>query len=91
MDGAAALLEERPDAPFLEVDELRNLAADGRERGYLTYEEIASCVEEVEVTKEQVRSLHAHLLETGVDVVVRAGEVGHAWATIPGSLDRSGR
>jgi RNA polymerase primary sigma factor len=69
MDGAAALLEERPDAPFLEIEELRNLVADGRERGYLTYEEIASCLEEVEVTKEQVRSLHAHLLETGVDVV----------------------
>ncbi|HYI80879.1 MAG TPA: RNA polymerase sigma factor RpoD [Thermoleophilaceae bacterium] len=69
MDGAAALLEERPDAPFLEIEELRNLVADGRERGYLTYEEIASCLEEVEVTKEQVRSLHAHLLETGVEVV----------------------
>ncbi len=80
MDGAAALLEERPDAPFLEVDELRNLVADGRERGYLTYEEIASCLEEVEVTKEQVRSLHAHLLETGVDVVSkddRAAIAGH--------------
>ncbi len=69
LEGAAALLEERPDAPFLEIDELRNLVSDGRERGYLTYEEIASCLEEVEVTKEQVRSLHAHLLETGVDVV----------------------
>jgi RNA polymerase primary sigma factor len=69
MDGAAALLDERPDAPFLEIEELRNLVADGRERGYLTYEEIASCLEEVEVTKEQVRSLHAHLLETGVEVV----------------------
>jgi RNA polymerase primary sigma factor len=69
MDGAAALLEERPDAPFLEIEELRKLAADGRERGYLTYEEIAACLEEVEVTKEQVRSLHTSLLETGVDVV----------------------
>jgi RNA polymerase primary sigma factor len=69
MDGAAALLEERPDAPFLEVEELRNLVSEGRERGYLTYEQIASCLEEVEVTKEQVRSLHEHLLETGVDVV----------------------
>jgi RNA polymerase primary sigma factor len=69
MDGAAALLEERPDAPFLEIEELRSLASEGRDRGYLTYEEIASCLEEVEVTKEQVRSLHAHLLETGVDVV----------------------
>jgi RNA polymerase primary sigma factor len=70
-DGAAALLEERPEAPFLEVEELRNLVAEGRERGYLTYEEIAACLEEVEVTKEQVRDLHAHLLETGVDVVSR--------------------
>ncbi len=69
MDGAAALLEERPDAPFLEIEELRNLVSDGRERGYLTYEEIASCLEEVEVTKEQVRSLHAYLLEGGIDVV----------------------
>jgi RNA polymerase primary sigma factor len=69
MDGAAALLEERPDAPFLEIEELRNLVSDGRERGYLTFEEIASCLEEVDVTKEQVRSLHAYLLETGVEVV----------------------
>jgi len=69
VDGSAALLEERPDAPFLEIEELRNLVVDGRERGYLTYEEIAACLEEVEVTKEQVRSLHTHLLETGVDVV----------------------
>jgi RNA polymerase primary sigma factor len=69
MNGAAALLEERPDAPFLEIEELRKLVSEGRERGYLTYEEIASCLEEVEVTKEQVRSLHANLLETGVDVV----------------------
>jgi RNA polymerase primary sigma factor len=68
-DGAAVLLEERSEVPFLEIEELRNLAADGRERGYLTYEEIAACLEEVEVTKEQVRDLHAHLLEGGVDVV----------------------
>jgi RNA polymerase primary sigma factor len=70
-NGAAALLEERAEAPFLQIDELRNLAAEGRERGYLTYEEIAACLEEVEVTKEQVRDLHAHLLEAGVDVVAQ--------------------
>src|SRR6218665_2011620 len=84
MDGAAVLLEERSDAPFLEIDELRNLVADGRERGYLTYEEIASCLEEVEVTKEQVRGLHAHLLETGVEVVSkddRAAIAAHDEAT----------
>ena len=69
VEGAAALLEERPESPFSEVDELQKLAAEGRDRGYMTYEEIAACLEEVEVTKEQVRDLHAHLLETGVDVV----------------------
>jgi len=69
VDGAAALLEERSDSPFLEVEELRSLVTEGRERGYLTFEEIAACLEEVDVTKEQVQDLHAHLLETGVDVV----------------------
>ena len=69
LDGAATLLEERAEAAFLEVEELRNLVNEGRERGHLTYEEIAGCLEEVDVTKEQVRALHAHLLEIGVEVV----------------------
>jgi RNA polymerase primary sigma factor len=68
-----ALLEEQPEAPFMEVEELRGLVAEGRERGYLTFEEIAACLEEVEVTKEQVRSLHAHMVENGVDVVAADG------------------
>src|SRR5918912_120707 len=67
------LLVEAPDAPFLEGEELRALVVEGRDRGYLTFEEIAACLEEVEVTKEQVRDLHAHLVETGVDVVSSDG------------------
>ena len=55
----SALLVEAIEAPFLEIEELRALVAEGRERGYLTFEEIAACLEEVEVTKEQVRDLHA--------------------------------
>ena len=70
---AVALLTERPEAPFLESEELRNLVADGRERGYLTFDEIASCLEEVEVTKEQVRDLHAHIVEGGIDIVSADG------------------
>jgi len=65
---AVGLLTERPDAPFLESEELRGLVADGRERGYLTFEEIAACLEEVEVTKEQVRDLHTHLIEGGIEI-----------------------
>jgi RNA polymerase primary sigma factor len=74
----AVLLEEAAEAPFSDVEELRALVAEGRERGYLTFEEIAACLEEVEVTKEQVRDLHAHLTETGVDVVSSDGRAPSA-------------
>jgi RNA polymerase primary sigma factor len=59
--------------PFVENDELRGLIASGTERGYLTFEEIAKTLEEVEVTKEQVGELHAHLVEQGVDVIAENG------------------
>ena len=62
----AAVAEEQP---FVESDELRGLIAAGTERGYLTFEEIASTLEEVEVTKEQVAELHSHWVEEGVDVI----------------------
>jgi len=55
--------------PFVESEELGRLIARGSERGYLTFEEIAGTLEEVEVTKEQVSDLHAHLVEHGVDVI----------------------
>jgi RNA polymerase primary sigma factor len=59
--------------PLAEAGELRGLIAQGRERGYLTFEEIAATLEEVEVTKEQVSGLHAHLIEHGVDVIAEDG------------------
>jgi RNA polymerase primary sigma factor len=61
------------DAPIVEMEELRTLIAEGQERGYLTYEEIGACLEEIEVTKEQVQELHAHLEESGIDVVEADG------------------
>jgi RNA polymerase primary sigma factor len=57
------------EASVLELDELRPLIAEGQERGFLTFEQIAGCLEELEVTKEQVQELHAHLDEQGIDVV----------------------
>ncbi len=54
-------------------DELCGLIAQGQERGYLTFEEISATLDEVDVTKEQVRSLHAHLIEHGVDVIAANG------------------
>jgi RNA polymerase primary sigma factor len=58
---------------FIESDELQGLIARGREQGYLTFEQIASTLEEVEVTKEQVSHLHSHLIEHGVDVIAEDG------------------
>jgi RNA polymerase primary sigma factor len=62
------------EAPIWELDELRALVADGQERGVLTFEQIAGALEEVDVTKEQVRDLHQHLEEQGIDVVGADGK-----------------
>ena len=59
--------------PFAEPEGLRGLIALGRERGYLTFEQIASTLEEVEITKEQVAGLHGHLTEQGVEVIAEEG------------------
>ncbi len=61
------------EASLPDSEELRTLIAQGRERGYLTFEEISGTLEEVEVTKEQVQGLHAYLIEHGVDVIAEDG------------------
>jgi RNA polymerase primary sigma factor len=61
------------DQPFADSDQLGRLIGQGTERGYLTFEEIASTLEEVEVTKEQVAELHSYLVEQGVDVIAADG------------------
>jgi RNA polymerase primary sigma factor len=61
--------DPRPEGP----QELQALFALGRERGYLTFEQITSTLEEVEVTKEQVTGLHAYLVEHGVEVIAEDG------------------
>jgi RNA polymerase primary sigma factor len=87
-----AFTSEDREAPFIELDELRILVAEGKDRGYLTYEEIAACLEEVDVTKEHVRLLHSHLVENGIDVVSQDGkpavsELGKVEAAAAGQKD----
>ena len=65
--------QDSDEQPLAEPEELRGLIALGRERGYLTFEQIAATLEEVEVTKEQVSGLHAHLVEHGVEVIAEDG------------------
>src|SRR5215212_3596529 len=51
------------------MDELRPLIADGHDKGFLTIEQIAASLQEVEVTKEQVSELHGYLVDQGIDIV----------------------
>jgi RNA polymerase primary sigma factor len=62
-----ALLVSEPS--IVEIDELRPLIAEGQDRGYLTVEQITTCLEEVEVTKEQIADLHQYLEEQGIDIL----------------------
>jgi RNA polymerase primary sigma factor len=62
------------EAPLAETDEFQALLTQGQERGFLTFEEIAATLEEVEVTKEQLAELHGHLVEQGIDVVSADGK-----------------
>ena len=71
---------------ILELDELRPLIAEGQDRGFLTFDQITSSLEEVEVTKEQVAELHAYLEEQGIDVV---GADGKAVVTESSRFERS--
>ncbi|MFL5818600.1 MAG: sigma-70 family RNA polymerase sigma factor, partial [Conexibacter sp.] len=77
MTEKAAVLSAE-ETPLLELEELRTLIAEGQERGYLTFEEISGCLEEVDVTKEQITDLHAHLEEHGIDVIEADGRPGAA-------------
>jgi RNA polymerase primary sigma factor len=61
------------ESSFQDTEELKALISSGREQGYLTFEQIAATLEEVEVTKEQVGELHAYLIEHGVDVIAEDG------------------
>jgi RNA polymerase primary sigma factor len=74
----AVLLSD--DAPIVELDELRPLIAEGQERGFLTFEQIAACLEEIEVTKEQVQELHAYLDDQGIEVVDGDGKLARSEA-----------
>jgi RNA polymerase primary sigma factor len=66
------------EAPVTELEEFRSLIAEGQERGFLTFEQIAACLEEFEVTKEQVRDLHGYLDEQGIEVVEADGKLARS-------------
>jgi RNA polymerase primary sigma factor len=52
-----------------EVEELQKLVQDGLEKGVLTYDEIATGLDDVELTKEQVEDFYTYLIDHGVELL----------------------
>jgi RNA polymerase primary sigma factor len=57
------------DISLPEVEELQKLVAEGKEKGFLSYDEIVNGLDDVELTKEQVEDFYTYLAEHGVDLV----------------------
>ncbi len=70
---STALLAD--EAPIFEMDDLRQLIAEGQDKGVLTIGQITTALEEVEVSKEQVSELHAYLVDQGIEVVTADGKL----------------
>jgi RNA polymerase primary sigma factor len=57
------------DISLPEVEELQKLVQDGIEKGFLNYDEIATGLEEVELTKEQIEDFYTYLIDHGVELL----------------------
>jgi RNA polymerase primary sigma factor len=57
------------DISLPEIEELQKLVETGKEKGFLTYDEIVTGLEEVELTKEQVEDFYTHLIEHNIELV----------------------
>jgi RNA polymerase primary sigma factor len=57
------------DISLPDVEELQKLVAEGKEKGFLTYDDIVNGLDDVDLTKEQVEDFYTYLVEHGVDLV----------------------
>jgi RNA polymerase primary sigma factor len=57
------------EAGCLDTEELRRLVADGLEKGFLSYDEIAAALEDVELTREQSEDFYSYLVERSIELV----------------------
>jgi RNA polymerase primary sigma factor len=56
------------DIALPDVDELHRLVQEGQERGFLTYDEIVSALEEVELSKEQIEDFYTYLIDHSIEL-----------------------
>ncbi|HMI98927.1 MAG TPA: sigma-70 family RNA polymerase sigma factor [Gaiellaceae bacterium] len=52
-----------------DAEELRWLIADGLEKGFLSYDEIAAALEDVGLTREQTEDFYSYLVERSIELV----------------------
>jgi RNA polymerase primary sigma factor len=57
------------DISLPDVEELHKLVQDGLEKGFLNYDEIASGLDDVELTKEQIEDFYTYLIDHGVELM----------------------
>jgi RNA polymerase primary sigma factor len=57
------------DISLPEVEELHRLVEQGLEKGFLTYDEIVSGLDDVELTKDQVEDFYTYLIDHSVELV----------------------
>jgi RNA polymerase primary sigma factor len=58
------------DISLPEIEELQKLVETGKEKGFLTYDDIVAGLEEVELSKEQLEDFTTYLIDHGVELVV---------------------
>jgi RNA polymerase primary sigma factor len=63
--------EETPDAPLLDASRaaVKKMIARGKERGYVTYDELNTALPQDQLTSEQIEDCMALLSEMGINVV----------------------
>jgi len=57
------------DIALPEVEELQRLIEQGLEKGFLTYDEIVTGLDDVELTKEQVEDFYTYLIDHSIELV----------------------
>jgi RNA polymerase primary sigma factor len=57
------------DIALPDVEELHKLVDQGQEKGFLTYDEVATALEDVDLTKEQVEDFTAYLSDQQIELV----------------------
>ena len=57
------------DISLPDIDELKALVTEGQEKGYLTFDEVAAALEEIELTKEQLEDFYTYLLDHNIELL----------------------